>query len=529
MAERLARAALGVALLGLVVLPLGNLFVTALSDGPSAALLALGDPAGSAILTTLLVGGATTLGAVGIGTAAAVATERGSLPGRGVLRAGMLLPLLVPGFVSALSWVQAYGPGGLSHDLLGLELPGLYGLPGVIAVTVVETVPITYLVVAAALATRSEPDMERAARAAGAGRWRAAATVTLPLLAPALGAAAVLAFVFAVNAFGVPAILGTPARVVTVTVRIYQDLALSSDPAAFVRATVLAGSLVLLAVVTVGSADALLSTGRAVRTGTAGGATGPARRGGWWTAGLLWCYLALTLIIPLLALVLASVTRAVGLPPTPEHWTLGNYAAALSGRAWEALGHSALLAALSALAVVALAGLVLALRRGALRRLVSIGVALPLAVPGSALAVAILLTWGNPLRDTLLLIGVAYVAKFWAIGHRTLVGAADAQSGAPLLAARAAGASRWEALLTITVPLMRPAILGSLGAVFLLAFHELTMSSLLHGPGTATLAVVILNLQELGDVASTSALAVVLSAISLAGAAGLLLVTRRRP
>ena len=79
-----------------MVLPLGNLFATALSDGPSAALRALGDPAGSAILTTLLVGGATTLGAVGIGTAAAVATERGALRGRAVLRAGMLLPLLVP-------------------------------------------------------------------------------------------------------------------------------------------------------------------------------------------------------------------------------------------------------------------------------------------------------------------------------------------------------------------------------------------------------------------------------------------------
>ena len=110
-----------------------------------------------------------------------------------------------------------------------------------IAVLVVETVPITYLVVAGALATRSEPDTERAARASGAGPVARHCDVTLPLLAPAVGAAAILAFVFAVNAFGVPAILGTPARVVTVTVRIYQDLALSADPAAFVRATVLAG------------------------------------------------------------------------------------------------------------------------------------------------------------------------------------------------------------------------------------------------------------------------------------------------
>ena len=116
------------------------------------------------------------------------------------------------------------------------------------------------------------------------------------------------------------------------------------------------------------------------------------------------------------------------------------------------------------------------------------------------------------MRDTLLLIGVAYVAKFWAIGHRTLVGAADARPAHPL--PRPARAARRASMRCgRSPPLMRPAILAAWLAVFVLAFHELTMSSLLYGPGTATLAVVILNLQQLGDVATTSALAVVLTAI----------------
>lgn len=526
MAERFGWAALAISVAVLVILPIADLVGTAASAGGGGILAALGGAGGRAIATTLLVGVCVSIASLAIGAAAAFATERVALPGRGWLRVGILLPLLVPGFVSALSWIQAYGPGGLAHDLFGAELPGLFGLAGIIAVLTVETVPITYLVVAAALASRTEPDTEHAARAAGAGPGETARRITLPLLAPALGAAAVLAFVSAVNAFGAPAILGTPARVTTVTVRIYQDLALSADPDAFVRATVLAGALVLLALATVGAADALFATGRAVRTGAPSGAL--RRRGrGTRIAALLWVYIGLTTVLPVLALVFASLTRAVGLPPIPANWTLANFGAALRGETWAALAHSLVLAAASALVVITLGALLLTVRRGRLARALSVAVALPFAVPGSALAVAVLLAFGAPLQDTLLLIGLAYVAKFWALGHRSLLGAADAVARAPLLAARASGATGFAALRSIAFPLMRPALAAGLLAVFVLSLHELTMSSLLHGPGTATLAVVVLNLQELGDVAATSALGVLLTGVSLLIAGAFLFATRR--
>jgi iron(III) transport system permease protein len=49
------------------------------------------------------------------------------------------------------------------------------------------------------------------------------------------------------------------------------------------------------------------------------------------------------------------------------------------------------------------------------------------------------------------------------------------------------------------------------GLVFVLAFHELTMSTILYGPGTETFAVVIMNTQDLGGVGATAALALVLT------------------
>jgi iron(III) transport system permease protein len=76
------------------------------------------------------------------------------------------------------------------------------------------------------------------------------------------------------------------------------------------------------------------------------------------------------------------------------------------------------------------------------------------------------------------------------------------------------------------VPLLRPAIAGGWLLVFLIAFHELTMSSLLYGPGTDTVAVAVLNLQQLGDVPVSSALAVILT-LPLVVAAVPLLATGR--
>jgi iron(III) transport system permease protein len=78
----------------------------------------------------------------------------------------------------------------------------------------------------------------------------------------------------------------------------------------------------------------------------------------------------------------------------------------------------------------------------------------------------------------------------------------------------------------VLAPLLRPALAAGWLLVFLFAVHELTISSLLYGPGKQTLAVVVLNHQELGDVGVTSALSVVLTLLIGAAATVLLLVRR---
>ena len=501
-------------LLALVVVPLLKLFAVVAGQGWAPVRQALGGPGSlHAVVNTVWVGVAVTVLAVTGGLAAAMVIERSEVPGRRWLRIGVLLPLLIPPFITAVGWSRAYGPAGLSDDLFSLAVPGLLGPLGIVLVLATEAMPLAYLVVAAGLAARAEPDLERAARASGATAFDGFRTVTLPLLGPALKAGTVLVFVTAASSFAVPAVLGTPAGFATMTTRIYQSLTFSADPASFGEAVTLAAALVVLTLAVVGAAD-VAGAAPAVRSGAPQGTRHPGRRGRLALAAAagLWAYLALATGFPLLALVLTALTRAAGLPPVPSNWTLANFSQALAGgHAGAALAHSLALAVVAASALVVLGGLVAALGRRPPGSRLGTLVTLTFAVPGSTLAVAVLLAYGRWLGGSLGIILIAYLAKLWALGHRPIAGSLDRIPPDLYWAARTSGAGVPAAIRTVVVPILRPALVGSWMLVFLFALHELTMSSLLYGPGSETFAVVVLNLQQLGDVSATSALALLLT------------------
>lgn len=518
MVRRLCTAG-AVLLLGLLVAaPLLRLITAAAGAGTVGLLAAFDRPGLTALLNTAWTALAVTVLAVGAGAGAAILTERRSGRGRRWLRPAVVGPLLVPPFVTALAWQRAYGRAGLLDQLLGLSLPGLEGPLGIVLVLSVSAAPLAYLVVAGGLATGAEPALERAARASGAGPLRAQLGITLPLLRPALVAAGVLSFAGAANAFGVPQVLGSTSGFATLATRIYRDLNLATDEVAFTRVLVSACLLLSLALITAFVADAGLGGGRERSSGLAESGE---HTGRWLGPAVLLVALLMLVVIPLIALTLESVTRAAGLPPTPANWTLGNFAMALHGRALAALFNSVLLAALAATLTVGMGAIVL-LAGGARARAIGAAITATFALSGSALAVAVLLAYGGWLRDTLALILIAYLARFWALGHRPLSGAADRLPPGLYRAARASGAGPADALASVVAPLFRPVIAAAWLLVFVSAMHELTMSSLLYGPGSETLAVVVLNLQQLGDPTVTAALAVLLTLMLALPAAGIL-------
>lgn len=514
----------------LVGVPVGRLIAVVVEDGAASLSSAASAPGfATGIGHSLLVGVVASALAVPGGTAVAIALRRPEVPARRILRALIFLPLLVPQFVLGFSWSQAYGPAGLTDQAAGFTVPGLLGGAGVCLVLAASLLPLAALVISAALATRTDPDLERAARAAGASPWQAFRTVTLPLLRlPLLGTFA-LVFVAAVDSFAVPAALGTPGGFSTMTTRIYADLNQASDPTSFDQALLLALLLAMIALAALVPAGLAFGRSRpAVHTEQPRDFPSRRSRSSYLIAASIWCYLALAAFVPLLALVLSALDRAVGLPATPGNWTLANFSDALANPALPAFGRSVLLAAAAATLGLVLGGLVASLGRARSGHLIGWGVMVTFALPGSVLAVGIQLAYGKWLTNTLLIILVAYLAKFWALSYRPVAGAMDGLAPDDLLAARASGAGPLAAARTVLLPPLTPALAGAWLLVFVFALHELTMSSLLYGPGTQTLAVVILNLQQLGSTGATSALAVLLTIVLAVAAAPLLVIRHRR-
>jgi iron(III) transport system permease protein len=360
---------------------------------------------------------------------------------------------------------------------------------------------------------------------------------------PVLAGAAAIAFVLGLTSFGVPAVLGVPAGFTTMTTRIYRDLAFSADPASFVRAVGLAIVLAVGAAVILALADLLVERRRTQRSGAFSGPLGQLGGPTWSDGdpglaagrvpaagqsaargsgrrpraialgGLAWAIVVLTVIVPLLALLLTAVTRAPGLDPVPANWTLDHFGDIARPRTFDALVNSGLLAGAAAVGVVALGALVVIARTGQGSGVLGGVLGLTFALPGSTLAVAILLAYGVALRDTLLIILVAYLAKFWALGYRPIAAGLEAMPADLVRAARVCGADGPTASRTVVLPLLRPLIVAGGLIVFVFGLHEVTMSSLLYGPGTATLAVVVLDLQQLGATGPTAALALVLTAV----------------
>ena len=515
MARRSGTIAVAALVAVLVLLPLLRLGQVLWQETDGAPLRALGSAGlGTAARHTLVLAVAVTLASVPVGVSLALVLRQADLPGRAFWRAAVVLPIVVPDFVLGYSWTQAYARAGFTDTVLGVSWPGLLGPVGIWLVLVVNAAPLVYLVVAVGLAARAEPDGERAARISGAGSRTALVTITLRLLLPAVAASSVLVFVLTLATFAVPQVLGAPAGFETVTTRIYADLSIGGNPASFREALTLALLLVLVTAACVAPSDALLAPRlRTVRPADPQAARSvPGRPGARRAqAAVLLGYLFLTTALPLAALALSSVTRALGVPPTPANWGLDHYREVLTPRTLEAFGRSLGLAVVAASLLVLLGGLVAVGERSRSGRATATLITLTLVLPGSTLAVALLLAYGRWLSGTLALILLAYLAKLWAFAHRPIAGALDRLPADELRAARVSGAGPLTAVRTVALPPLAPALLGAWLICCLTALHEVTMSSLLYGPGSETLAVVVLNSQELGRIGPTAALSVLLS------------------
>jgi molybdate transport system permease protein len=174
---------------------------------------------------------------------------RGEFKGRSLLRGLTTLPLVLPPVVGGVALLLVLGRLGLVgrwlDDLFGLTL---FGTPA--AVVIAETfVAMPFLVLTLESGIRSlDARYEDAAATLGAGRWMVFRRITLPLLAPSLGAGAVLAWARALGEFGATITFAgnLPGRTQTVPIAVYIELQHRLDGAIVLSLVLVVVALIIL-------------------------------------------------------------------------------------------------------------------------------------------------------------------------------------------------------------------------------------------------------------------------------------------
>jgi iron(III) transport system permease protein len=535
--ERLTVATLIGLVVLLAVVPIARLAQEALAPGGrlDARVLAgvLESPAvwhaGANTLVVSLGGAAL---AVALGATFALLVSLTDLRAKKPLVFCFMMPLMIAPQVTALAWINLFGPNSTLLRVFGAAPAAgtphpLYGPGGIMLLLGLEQAPVVFLAVRAGL--RALPgDLVEAAQAAGARPWRIVRTVVLPLMMPSIAAGAMLAFVGSIGNFGVPAFLGIPAGFTVLVTLIYQRLAGFGTT---VLSEVAALSLLLALLALGGMAlNGWLARRRDVRVVVWSAAAPQWSLGRWrrYVEAACWTFFFVALAMPFLALVATALVPAVGVSLTAQSVTLANFHFVLFDYAAtrRAFANSAMLAASAAIMLVIVSvplGYSLAARRGTLLRAVSFVAELPYAVPGVVLAIAMILCLLRPLPlvgfslySTIWIILVAYLSRFLLLALRPVTNALRQIDPSLDEAARMSGARFARRMATVIMPLVAPSAIAGGMLVFLMAFNELTVSALLWSSGAETVGVVLFSLEQAGEAVSAAAVAVIAVVVTLA-------------
>lgn len=523
---------LGVAVLVLALVPIARLLIAAFAPGIDAFWTEISRTASvRATVNTFDVALWSSFLSLGLGGLLAFLVGATDMRSKRLLSVAFLLPLMIAPQVTALAWLQLFGPSSALLQSIGMAPPPgsanpIYGREGIILLLGVQHTALAFITLRAGL--RAIPgDVIEAARACGASSWRAFSFVGLPMLAPFLAAAFALCFVSSIGNFGIPALLGMPENFLTLPTLIYQRLAsfgtgmIPRVATLAVLVSFIAGIGTIITAFVLARYATRIEADKPLTPFALGRFRLPTEIG-------VWSLNALLLVAPLTALVAASLLPSYGMALTPETFTLNNYVEVLVRQdvTTRAFMNSFMLAGGAALILMAISlpsGYALSRLSGRRRVLFEALVETPYALPGIVLAIAMILLFIRPLPvigvslyGTYGIILIAYLSSFYILALRPVTAAFSQLDPRLEEAAAMCGAGFWQRFTCVLVPGVLPAATAGAVLVFLTAFNELTVSALLWSSGTETLGVVLFNFEDGGYTTLASAVAVVTVIVVLA-------------
>lgn len=456
----------------------------------------------SAVFNTLITASCTTILGVAIAFPFAFLVGRTNLYGKKLFRTLFVISYMVPPYVGAMAWARLLNPNaGIINTLLkgifNLQAApfNIYSMGGVIWVLSCFYYPYAFITISRAM-EKMDPSLEEAARISGASPLHILRTITVPMMMPSIIAAALLVFIAAASAFGIPAIVGAPGHIYTATTRIIDFVHLGTERG-LTDATTLAVFLMVIANVILYCSTFLLRGKQYITM--SGKSTRPVIIDlGRWRIPLT-CFVILftviVIIIPFASVMATSVTVNMGKPFTFSNMSL---------KAWSKIFHrasilqsmknsfvSAFTAASAGMIISCTMAYLLERTRVKGRRIPDFLITIGSGTPSVVIALALIITmsgkFGINIYNTLSIMIIAYMIKYMLMGMRPVVSAMGQVHSSLEEAAQISGAGWLRMLKDVSIPLIGASVVAGFFLIFMPSFYELTMSNLLYSAKTKTI------------------------------------------
>jgi iron(III) transport system permease protein len=429
----------------------------------------------------------------------------------------------MPSFVGAYTWVILLGNKGIVRTALnwllspfGVTLPSIYGMFGMILCMTLTYYPFVFQMAYGAF-SGANALLEESAMLMGAGKARIMRTITLPLIIPSLGAAALLVFVRAIGNFGIPAVIGGNNYVLPTLIKFAYggagDINLASSIAVI---NVIITGLVLYVqkfIVSRHEYETISSTHTDIKQHESFGAR---------LFAIILCLIVLifSLLPQVTIIVMSFFKRWTGLLPSGFTWN--NYA-----NIFKKSGHelfNSFFLSLVATLMCAIFGSILAYiterkkPRGS--SLLDLSIMAPFILPGTVVSIALLSAFGGngimKLTGTYAILIISYMIRRTPYVYRSV--AANLTQLNPSLeeASTISGATWFYTFRRVSVPLILPSIISGSVMTLTTLLQELSTTILLYGPKTRTVPIQIFNAVNENDLGKASALSTVLLVVVFA-------------
>jgi iron(III) transport system permease protein len=488
------------------------------------------------IRNTLLYAGLGVFFALPLAFGFAFLTERTDMPMRNSMYVLMFIPMSTPIFATALGWVLLLGPrGGTVNVYLRLLMGSdaadgpfnIFSLSGLIFVHVLGIVPTMWLFLTTVL-RQMDPALEEAALSSGASRWQVLRTVTAPLMRPGVLSVAIYFFITGLESLELPLALGPTAGVDLLSTKIYFSLIPTADmgvnygvPAAFGMlglAMGILGMLLYLRLVRQSSQYTVI-TGKGYRPKLI-----PLGAWKYVALGAIGLFVLIKVVLPFAVLIYASFLRFY-VPPVKEYfgdmsWTLLHYRQLFDYRFFgQYFVNTVIVAAEAAtltMFLVTFIGWLVVRSPSRLTEMINLVAFMPLAIPGIISTLALFLMFvGTPVHGTLILLTLAFIARYLAFGTR-LMHSAMLQIHKELEeVSHTSGASYLQTFIRITLRLLVPAFLNGWLWVLVHAAKDFSVALLLASAGSVLVANIIYESFVGGHFNSSAAMLVVLITFNL--------------